>query len=215
MIDDYFKTCKARSDEFIETMIKFLSDNPEMLGWRGKNNIPDLETKSGKAAVREKLNGYYEQFNSPSTPKTIDDSAVGKVLEYHYHNKDVARTLREHKEAMAAENFVGYLLEHYIFHTGLNHGWLLCPNSIVKHVDFIRLKPDNTWEMLQVKNRDNSENSSSKAIRNGKDIKHWFRSFSRKDSKNWAAFPDETLRASLSEAGFMAFIKEYLETPKN
>jgi hypothetical protein len=84
----------------------------------------------------------------------------------------------------------------------------------VKHVDFVKKKPDGTWQMLQIKNRDNSENSSSKAIRVGTDIKHWYRSFSRKDLKNWDAFPDEQFKESLSEDGFLRFIKEYLETQK-
>ena len=68
--------------------------------------------------------------------------------------------------------------------------------------------------MLQVKNRDNSENSSSSAIRAGTIIEKWFRTFSRRAGSNWAAFPDESLRAQLSEEAFKDFVKEYLRELK-
>ena len=84
----------------------------------------------------------------------------------------------------------------------------------MRSVDFVKPPADlaGEWVALQIKNRDNSENSSSKAIRDGAQIIHWFRCFSKKDKTNWAAFPDEVLRADLSEDEFRAFVKDYLKT---
>ena len=113
---------------------------------------------------------------------------------------------------MASENIVGDILERYIASIIEPKGWIWCAGSIIKSVDFIR-KNNDKWELLQIKNRDNSENSSSKAIRDGTSIKHWFRTFSRKKQTNWENFPDPTV--TLSEAGFRRFLIDYIEKLKN
>lgn len=64
--------------------------------------------------------------------------------------------------------------------------------------------------MLQVKNRDNSENSSSSAIRAGTEIEKWHRTFSKKAGANWSVFPDERLKTELSEENFERFVRTYL-----
>ena len=68
---------------------------------------------------------------------------------------------------------------------------------------------------MQVKNRDNTENSSSSAIRNGTEIQKWFRTFSkpsrnRSSNTNWENFPEAEFRDQLSEEGFLQFIRDYL-----
>ena len=107
---------------------------------------------------------------------------------------------------MAAENMVGELLERYIHAELSKFGWIRCWGEATKSIDFI--KPESAdFIMLQIKNRDNSENSSSKAIRDGTDIKHWFRTFAKTGATNWDAFPDINARTVLSESGFQDFIK--------
>ena len=113
-----------------------------------------------------------------------------------------------HQYSMAAENMVGELLERYIDSILSNHGWVWCCGALVKHVDFIKLEKNN-YRLLQIKNRDNSENSSSKAIRDGTTIQHWFRTFSRTGKTNWDAFPDTQLKSKLSEEGFVNFVENY------
>jgi hypothetical protein len=66
--------------------------------------------------------------------------------------------------------------------------------------------------LLQVKNRDNSENSSSSAIRNGTNIEKWHRTFSKRVGSNWAAFPDDETRDKLSEKAFELFVRQYLSS---
>ena len=85
--------------------------------------------------------------------------------------------------------------------------------SADKAVDFIKppISPTADWQLLQVKNRDNSENSSSSAIRIGTKIEKWHRTFSKKAGSNWSAFPDEQLRSLLNEKGFKRFIETYLK----
>lgn len=110
---------------------------------------------------------------------------------------------------MGAENIIGTLLERYIDNQASRFGWIWCAGSIVKAADFIR-KNENGWDVLQIKNRDNSENSSSAAIREGTDIKKWFRTFSKRSGTNWDNFPDDKLKKVLSEKGFHQFIRDYI-----
>lgn len=71
-----------------------------------------------------------------------------------------------------------------------------------------------SWYALQVKNRDNTENSSSSAIRDGTIIKWWFRTFSTRNQTNWERFPNLPINRSLSEDGFKLFVTEALEQLK-
>jgi hypothetical protein len=98
---------------------------------------------------------------------------------------------------MGAENLVGDLLERYLASVLEPHGWIWCSGAMVKAVDFI-LPPSTSggaWRMLQVKNRDNSENSSSSAIRAGTEIEKWHRTFSKLSEENFERFVRTYLHA--------------------
>ena len=148
---------------------------------------------------------------SPNPPETVPDKMVSVILNEYFgvDGSQLSRISEEHLLSMGAENFVGELLERYLASVLENMGWVWCSGSVVKAADFIKAT-GSQWHVLQVKNRDNSENSSSSAIRNGTDIKKWFRTFSRKVGSNWEAFPDDAARGFLSEANFIAFTKNYL-----
>jgi hypothetical protein len=124
------------------------------------------------------------------------------------------RVKEEHQYSMASENIVGDLLERYLATVLEPLGWVWCSGSVVKAVDFIKLLPSGDWCLLQVKNRDNSENSSSSAIRGGTTIEKWHRSFSKRDATNWGAFPDPVAKTKLSEDGFRAFVVAYINKIK-
>ena len=197
------------------TIVRFLVLNPAMMpNSKAKNPI-------GSADYFKALASSYIQAREPNRPKspaTISDPLVSFILNVYFGVKEdqLERAREEHKWAMAAENMVGDLLERYLATLLEPQGWVWCAGSSVRSVDFVKPPADlaGEWVALQIKNRDNSENSSSKAIRDGTQIIHWFRAFSKKDKTNWAAFPDEVLRADLSEDGFRAFLKDYLKTLK-
>ena len=71
---------------------------------------------------------------------------------------------------------IGQLLERYIINAAKDYGWIFTAEC-VKAVDFLK-KEENNWIPLQIKNSDNTENSSASAIRNGTKIQKWFRRFS-------------------------------------
>ncbi len=158
----------------------------------------------------------YRQSVFPKLPGTQPDELVGVVMQvaYGYSQESTDRIKLEHRHAMIAENCVGALLERYIESVLRTNGWHWCCGNFVKAVDFIRLGSDGLWQALQIKNRDNSENSSSSAIRVGTDIEKWFRFFSKTGKTNWDHLPEFMRGYGLSEVGFIGFVSTYLETRK-
>jgi len=91
-----------------------------------------------------------------------------------------------------------------------------CSGAVVRHVDFFFPgSPTVPPLLLQIKNRDNSENSSSSKVREGKKIEHWFRSYSRRHGENWDAFPNNAGCSLLSESDFQAFVQVYMQNQRS
>ncbi|MDI7776340.1 SinI family restriction endonuclease [Asticcacaulis sp. EMRT-3] len=194
-------------------LIRFLAAYPETASRRGK-----VEVGSAKY-IKLRAKSFAESRNpkAPSFPATVPDKMASVILENFFGvpSENLERAKQEHLLSMSAENFVGYLLERYLASVMEPLGWIWCSGEMVKAADFIKPEADNkTWRLLQVKNRDNSENSSSSAIRNGTIIEKWFRTFSRTGMTNWQGFPCEVTAPALSENGFETFVRHYLDALK-
>jgi len=148
---------------------------------------------------------------APEPPATVPDPLVSVIMHEYFRlpRTDLERAKQEHKLSMASEGIVGVLLERYIASEIEPLGWVWCSGEVVKSIDFVKQRGD-AWQMLQVKNRDNSENSSSAAIRRGTSIEKWYRTKSRTGATMWADFPDSSCRRRLSERGFHEFTARYL-----
>ena len=164
--------------------------------------------------LRKSAQSFYKDrvMKPPRVPATTDDPMIGVILEEHFGiaSQDTKNAVLMHNYAMGAENIIGALLERYIAEELEPKGWAWCSGSIVRSVDFVYKSKTGEWVALQIKNRDNSENSSSKAIRDGTNILHWFRTFSKKEGTNWPAFP-AIANHGLSEDGFRRFVSNYLK----
>ena len=196
-------------------IIAFLAENPDAASNQRGKNTPE---KGSESYIRHNA-GLFAKSRDPRAPKppeTVPDEMVSVILESYFDipNESLPGVQHEHSLSMAAENLIGELLERYIASVLEEHGWVWCSGSLVRAVDFIKppKKSGGQWELLQVKNRDNSENSSSSAIRTGTTIKKWHRTFAHRKETNWGAFPDEEFRPKLSEAGFKKFVIDYLKT---
>lgn len=194
-------------------VIRFLAAYPEAASAMRGSSAPAI----GSAEyVRRQATSFSSARDprAPQAPTTVPDEMVSVILVSYFGvaQCDVERVKREHLLSMGAENLVGDLLERYLASVMEPRGWIWCSGAMVKAVDFIKPPSgvDGAWSLLQVKNRDNSENSSSSAIRVGTAIQKWFRTFSRREGSNWNAFPDESLRCHLSEDAFKAFVRQYL-----
>src|SRR5690554_1202011 len=120
-----------------------------------------------------------------------------------------------HRLSMSAENIAGPLLEEYIAVKLLKYDWHCCWGDTMKSIDFC----NSDGKLLQIKNSDNSENSSSRTVRDGTEIMHWFRRFSRREETNWPALNSlvgvTKKEDILTELDFRNFVKEAISSNPN
>lgn len=203
-------------DQKFQILLKFLQDNPDRLSSKSKKL--HLDSDEGINALHECYVRSKEQKLTLSRPSTIPDEAVSVILQQccGFTEQQTEQIKLEHQLSMSAENLVGALLERYIAQVLEPHGWVWCAGDFVRAIDFIKYNQSTQlWEAVQVKNRDNTENSSSSAIRQGTEIEKWFRTYSKPSKKratntNWEKFPEAEFRNQLSEEGFLQFIRDYL-----
>ncbi len=158
------------------------------------------------------LNGY-DSRPSRRTSKAIGtqhDPILDEIISARIKNttEDLEAIKYGHRLAMSAENITGSLLEEYIATVLIKYDWHCCWGETMKSIDFC----NSDGQLLQVKNSDNSENSSSKAVRDDTEIQHWFRRFSKKGDTNWPALNDlvgiKKDAEKLSEYSFRRFVRE-------
>jgi SinI restriction endonuclease len=161
--------------------------------------VQDFASKFKKSRLSE--------FKNTNRKPTKIDPLVGLIYSKRMSESGAQslRALEAHQVLMSIENKVGHILERYIQSVIKKNGWVWCSGSTVKHVDFIQ-KKNGVWRSLQVKNRDNSENSASSLVRSGTAIEKWHRFMSRTGETNWQSFPDIKMRSELSESGFHKFV---------
>ena len=203
-------------DPKFQILLKFLQDNPDRLSSRSRSL--HLDSDEGINALHECYVRSKVQQLTLSRPTTIPDTAVSVILQQccNFTEAQTEQIKVEHQLSMSAENLVGALLERYIPQALEPHGWVWCAGDFVRAIDFIKYNHSTKlWEAVQVKNRDNTENSSSSAIRQGTTIEKWFRTYSKPSSRRttntiWENFPEAEFRDQLSEEGFLQFIRDYL-----
>lgn len=188
-------------------VMEFLEENP----WAISGKIRK------KFGTEEYLQKAAQKFSDdrrkkiPSYPETVPDPLVTSIMRMYWKIdvNQIENAIRFHNLAMSSENVVGHYLEAYIAEILEPRSWSWCSGSLAKAIDFVKMKADGTWIALQVKNRDNSENSSSNKVRTDTEIKKWHRTFSKKPGSNWSAFPDME-DGALSEEAFQAWVSDRL-----
>lgn len=169
----------SRGDDLLKTIFQFALGNRE----RFPNiNISEKTLSAGidinKAYIQKWCSDYLDYIlpserNAPQKTSP-DDPALIKMIESYASmaNAQAYESLKQHNLWMSAENIQGELLEEYIAKKTSALGWIWCKGSILRAIDF--MSSDGIF-LLQIKNKFNTENSSSSAIRDGSDIKKWFR----------------------------------------
>jgi len=122
---------------------------------------------------------YIRADNNPASnrianPKgSCNDPAIRAIVKMATQATDKQADLQEihHNLFMSAENVQGDLLEEYIDSVVYEHGWVWCKGDILRSVDFCT----EDGRLLQIKNKSNSENSSSSRVRIGTNIEKWHR----------------------------------------
>ena len=144
---------------------------------RAKNDDPD-------EYIKKWINKYINALaNKPSDrvatlKQSVDDPILKTMIkaEKNFNDRRVDMALDDHNLYMDAENIQGNLLEEYIDEHISKYGWIWAEGESIRACDFIKYDSDtDEYILLQIKNKYNSENSSSSAIRTGTKIKKWFR----------------------------------------
>ena len=149
----------------------------------------------------------------PKVTELVTDPLIETICTLYFEVQDSGLLIEHHKKGMAAEQVTGSLLEEYIASKIEPIGWVWCTGKMVKATDFIEF-PDSSDEkptLLQIKNRSNSENSSSSAIREGTEIIEWHRMDAVSGNTHWDKIPNVLSKVNVSESDFHEFVKLKIE----
>lgn len=143
-------------------------------------NIRLLEDASYETYLEKWIRNYELAIEKPPSqrkamPKTsCSDPAIQTIVQIATaaDTNLAERMAAYHNLFMSAENIQGNLLEEYISISVRPYGWIGCNGNVLRAIDFC--SSDGSI-LLQIKNKSNTENSSSSAIRTGTDIKKWYR----------------------------------------
>lgn len=196
----------------IEVILRYCTQSP---GWAafpsyGKKKADPGDLDNMRAYLMVYLERYYRARQERLVLKevsTVADPAVDVILRaFAGVSENLDTVVLHHRRSMAAENLLGELLERYLAERLETQDWIRCAGNTARAVDFLK---DDLSVVLQVKNRSNSENSSSSAIRKGTEIIKWYRINASNGKTNWENFPLQTQRDDFSEDNFHAYIENY------
>jgi hypothetical protein len=203
-LDNEFSIIK----EFAKENKDLFSDGGKILSHRHKK----IEYFSKEHLDQIKENFIQSRKFKNKEVSTVPDDAVYILIKKKYNKSDEEINLikESHNLGMSIEDFIGHLLEEYIYSETSKDNWIWCSGNILRSIDFIKKEKNGnkvTWKMLQIKNSDNSENSSSKKVREGTPIKHWFRRFSKRKAYNWSKLNELMNNENLTEKNFIKYIE--------
>ncbi len=170
-----------------------------------KDDNPDAAEAEKDKFVKKFFKGY---GNRPSLKKgnpstTIPDPLVSKLVSIRIYNEFGEQEITKmHRASMASENLIGALLEEYIAVNVVGKGWASCWGTTIKATDFVSIR----GERLQIKNKTNTENSSSNKIRAGTNIDVWHRFDAKTGRTYWQELNEKIGQGcNLSEDKFKKF----------
>ncbi|MGB7440650.1 MAG: SinI family restriction endonuclease [Coleofasciculaceae cyanobacterium] len=159
------------------------------------------------------LKKYFKGYNQRPSKRvskkigTVPDEIVDLIISTRLPSLDkqqITSINSAHRLSMSAENILGLLLEEYLADKLQLYGWYCCWGGTMKSVDFC----NSNCDLLQVKNRSNSENSSSSKVRQGTNIKKWHRVNARTGTYCWDDLNSLVGCTELSESDFSSFVRQ-------
>lgn len=170
--------------------------------------IEFIKSEEGVRYFTKWIKDYFKEIVKKSTVEgsnTKVDPALKALLMAHYKlTEEASKRLKEHSEIMMLENLCGLSLEQYI-NSNCENKIIWCPGQAIHAVDFLIFNEDKVI-FLQVKNKNNTENSSSSKVRKNTCIEKWYRMDAKSGKHKWHLFT--LIGHSLSEEAYLNFIKE-------
>ncbi|NLR46309.1 SinI family restriction endonuclease [Priestia megaterium] len=248
--EEYRANLTSEQREKLNTLIDWAVEFEQIPDQKPSNAIKALPKKDQILPLLQKwLKNYIKSLNSPASLRhakplsekdTVEDPALAHMLSTHHKeiNKvimnpaKVKQNLESHQILMAIENIQGHLLEDYIASVICQplYGFIWCDGQTIKAADFCKKTVvNNTPELklIQIKNKYNTENSSSSKIREDTPIEIWHRLGKKKDStgKNVPVYKWDELNQiveemtqhnpNLNEKAYFDFLEEVIrKNPK-
>ncbi|ENK2293181.1 DNA topoisomerase IV subunit B [Vibrio parahaemolyticus] len=155
------------------------------------------------------LNGYKNRKSvTQGNPTNTYDDDINDTIINAIRSDINMNTINEASKLLKRSQMaIGNLLEEYLAEELATHGWYMAWGETVKSTDLV----SNKNERLQVKNRNNTENSSSSQVRNGTDIIKWHRLNANNGAKYWDSLVELTRCRTLSEERFKSFIERVVK----
>ena len=164
---------------------------------------------SGNNTVSEYLLRWVSDYraaiiNPPSSrianaKSACSDPAIRQIVmvTQNLSLQDASEQEKHHNLFMSAENIQGNLLEEYIAVNTRPYGWIWCAGNTLRAIDFCN---QDGSVLLQIKNKSNTENSSSSNIREGTSILKWYRLGTRAIQKKlYPAYKWDSLNHMINE----------------
>jgi hypothetical protein len=190
-------------DKSVEAVFKAVANHPDL--------APNIKADSDAKLIEKWLDKYAKGYNSrisqrvSKLPSTVADPIVSTIISCrlkHLDQSDLGKISSGHRLSMSAENILGLLLEEHLSVKLAAFGWHYCWGETVRSVDFV----NDDGRLLQVKNRSNSENSSSSRVRLGTVIEKWFRVDAVSGDYRWDELNKMNKTRLFSENRFGAFV---------
>ena len=195
-LNDYSKSDKEIKDAYKLLRKKYpqkkYSDLDKIfdIALKDKSLFPSIrlnENLTYKTYLDKWISRYCQAVDNPpskriASPKTTcSDPALKLIVQTakNLNSEAIDESCRYHNLFMSAENICGNLLEEYINSQIKDYGWIWCQGNSLKAIDFCS---EDGSVLLQIKNKNNTENSSSNKIRKGTIIQHWYRLKSKKQA---------------------------------
>ncbi|MFQ3613619.1 MAG: SinI family restriction endonuclease [Cyanobacteriota bacterium] len=183
--------------------------------YRNPGLSPALTAPTPEDLAHTWLKKYNDSYNNRISkrisrlPRTVTDPIVSIIINARLSGLTTVHLEQikyAHRLSMSAENIQGLLLEEFLADQLLDYGWYCCWGESIRHVDFCNVN----GALLQVKNRSNSENSSSSRVRINQPIEKWYRVDARTGSYRWSYFNEKYNTDRFSEEKFVAFVQMVL-----
>jgi hypothetical protein len=185
--------------------------------YRNPGLSPAMKGKTPEVLAQSWLRRYFNSYENrisrriSQAPGTVADPVVTTIINARLTGlteEHLEQIKYAHRLSMSAENIQGLLLEEFLAEQLAKYGWCCCWGESVRHVDFCNVD----GALLQVKNRSNSENSSSSRVRINQPIEKWYRVDAGTGSYRWSYFNEKYDTDRFSEENFVVFVQQVLSS---
>jgi hypothetical protein len=183
--------------------------------YRNPGLSPTLKSSTPETLAQAWLKRYNDSYKNrisrriSQLPRTVADPIVSTIINARLTGlttEHLEQIKYAHRLSMSAENIQGLLLEEFLAEQLADYGWYCCWGEGVRHVDFCNVD----GSLLQIKDRSNSENSSSSRVRINQRIEKWYRVDARTGFYRWFYFNEKYGTDRFSEENFVAFVQQVL-----